>query len=129
MPIPFASRLPYVLHTNRELGLMLSGRKPLAVFGDGAGCHPDVVNRYLRLFDRHVASGRFVRRDQVISNQGGHPLHYVLFALPEEEWRIDAMLELKRAVGWSVEHERREGELLGYEDWMNDWYLAANGKS
>ena len=66
--------LPYLVHTNRELGLMLAGEKPMASFVDGRGCFPEVVERYLRLFDRHVA-------------------------------------------------ERRQGELLGYADWMNDYWL------
>ncbi len=126
MPIPLAGRLPYTLHTNRELGLMLAGRKPLAVFGDGRGRFPAAVVRYLRLFDRHVSAGRIVRRDH-FSQQAGtittFALHRIFFALPAEEWRIDAMVELKGSATWSREHERREGELLGYEDWMNDHFL------
>lgn len=65
MPIPLAAGLPYLLHTNRELGLMLAGRKPLAVFSDGVGCFPDVVLRDLRRFEPHVAQGRVVRSDHV----------------------------------------------------------------
>lgn len=31
---------------------------------------------------------------------------------------------------WTPEHERRQGELLGYEDWMNDYWLKfVYGKS
>jgi len=45
MPIAIAKMLPYILHTNRELGLMLAGKKPLAVFVDGQGCFPDFVER------------------------------------------------------------------------------------
>ena len=125
MPIPLARRLPYTLHTNRELGLMLARSKPLAVFADGEGQFPEVVRRYLRLFDRHVAVGRFVQRDHFSPPQDGrnYILHRVLFALPEEAWRIDAMIDLKSEPNWSREHERREGELLGYEDWMNDHFL------
>ncbi len=34
------------------------------------------------------------------------------------------MIELKDAPGdWSAERERLEGELLGYADWQNDWWL------
>ena len=119
MPIPFAKILPYVLHTNRELGLMLTGKKPLAMFADGKDSFPEVVNRYLRLFDRQVATGKLVRRDCHIGT-----IHYIYFALPSEEWRIDAMIELKSKDTWSESDERREGELLGYEDWMNDQYLT-----
>jgi hypothetical protein len=115
-------QLPYQRHTNRELGLMLKGVKPLAVFADWHGQYPEVVLRYLRLFDRHVASGRFVRRDH-LQQAPRYVVHYILFALPDEAWRIDAMIELKESESWSPDHERREGELLGYEDWMNDHWL------
>jgi hypothetical protein len=45
-------QLPYLLHTNRELGLMLRGIKPLAYFADVAGREPDYLARYWRMFDR-----------------------------------------------------------------------------
>ena len=121
MPIEFAKTLPYVLHTNRELGLMLSGKKPLAMFADGKDCFPEAVSRYLRLFDRHLATGMLVRRDCHVGT-----IHHIYFALAGEEWRIDAMIELKSKDTWSENDERREGELLGYEDWMNDHFLALN---
>ncbi|WP_379488021.1 hypothetical protein [Novosphingobium soli] len=125
MPIPLARTLPYTLHTNRELGLMLARRKPLAVFVDGKGHFPASVERYLRLFCRHVADGRFIRRDHFSPPIEGrnYPLHHIYFALPGEQWRIDEMIELKSSLCWSRDHERREGELLGYEDWMNDHFL------
>ena len=126
MPKPSGKDRPYNLHTNRELGLMLAGKKPLAVFSDGADCFPDVVNRYLRMFNAHVAAGRMVRRDHFSppSEHRVFTLHTVLFALPGEEWRIDAMIDLRESGTWSRDHERREGELLGYDDWMNDYHLA-----
>jgi hypothetical protein len=129
MPIPFAKTLPYTLHTNRELGLMLAGKKPLAVFGDGVGCFPAVIVRYLKLFDRHVAAGRIVRKDHFSPPEQDRDYihHRILFALPDEEWRIEAMIDLMSSNSWSIEHERREGELLGYEDWMNDHFLAERG--
>jgi hypothetical protein len=116
---------PYIVHTNRELGLMLKGTKPLAMFYDAEGFWPDAVLRYLRLFDKHVASGRFIRRDHFAppSIDFNYTLHRVFFALPREEWRIDEMIQLKQSHSWSSEHERREGELLGYEEWMNDFHL------
>ena len=51
-------QLPYLVHTNRELGLMLRGIKPLAYFMDIIGQEPDICIRYWRMFDRHVAVGR-----------------------------------------------------------------------
>lgn len=117
---------PYLIHTNRELGLMLKGNKPLAVFFDAEGYWSDVLLRYIRMFDRHIASGHLVRRDHFTYPTKNERFiwHRILFALPAEEWRIDAMIELKSDGSWSVDHERREGELLGYEDWMNDYHLA-----
>jgi hypothetical protein len=117
---------PYLIHTNRELGLMLAGKKPLATFFDAEGYWPDVLQRYIRMFDRHIANGTLVRRDHFIypTSNDKRKWHRVLFALPAEEWRIDAMIELMSGDTWSAERERREGELLGYEDWMNDFHLA-----
>ena len=125
MPIPLASKLPYTLHTNRELGLMLKGIKPLAVFADGEGAFPESVVRYLRLFERHIAVGSIVRVDHFSepTKDRSYTLHTILFALPDEVWRVEAMLELRASEQWgSRESERREGELLGYEDWMNDHF-------
>ncbi len=119
MPNPLAKTLPYILHTDRELGLMLSGKKPMAMFVDVKDCFHPVVSRYLRLFDRHIATGKLVRRDCHVGT-----IHHIYFALAGEEWRIDAMIELKSQDTWSENDERREGELLGYEDWMNDHFLA-----
>jgi hypothetical protein len=118
--------LPYVIHTNRELGLMLAGSKPLAMFVDGKDCFPDVMLRYLRMFDRHVRLDRFIRRDHVneVPASAAPATHRILFALPSEVWRIDAMIALKASSTWTDEHERREGELLGYDQWMNDYWIA-----
>lgn len=121
---PHLKALPYQVHTNRELGLMLRGVKPLAVFTDYEGHFPEVVLRYLRMFDRHVAAGRFVRRDEIVDNKHGR-LRSVLFALPNEEWRIQAMIDLRAQPGkWTREMEREEGELLGYTAEQNEIWLS-----
>jgi hypothetical protein len=117
--------LPYQPHTNRELGMMLRGEKPLARFTDGFGHFPEVVERYLRLFDRQVEAGRLVKREYVVPDRSGQVLgwHTIIFALPDEEWRIDPMIELWLSEGWSDEKEREEGRLLGYEEWQNDFWV------
>jgi len=119
------------IHTNRELGMMLRGEKPLAKFSGIRDRFPDVVERYIRLFDRHVASGRFVRRDHFLAipeisrAEWGESFQTIYFALPNEVWRIDAMIELRSHVGrWKEAQERQEGSLLGYEDWQNDIWIA-----
>lgn len=118
---PHLHSLPYMVHTNRELGLMLRGIKPMAKFVDGEGFFPDLVLRYLRMFDRHVDSGRFVRRDEVVEHENMGRLHYVYFALRDEEWRIQAMTLPGK---WSLERERKEGELLGYTPEQNDIWIG-----
>ena len=65
-------KLPYVVHTNRELGLMLRRAKPLAYFADIAGHEPECVVRYHRLFDRHVAAGRLIKRSDIERVAGAH---------------------------------------------------------
>lgn len=103
---------------------MLRGIKPLAKFVDVTGRYPDVVLRYLRLFDRHVEHGRMIRRD-VFAESDKLDLHHIYFVLPGEEWRIDAMMALLARPGkWSREREREEGALLGYTDAQNDIWLS-----
>lgn len=121
--------LPYRVHTNFELGLMLTGIKPLAVFYDWSDQVHPVVQRYMRMFDRHVAAGRFVKREHIRPpEKAGDPGSWmVLYARPDEAWRIDRMIELKRAMferAWTLEDERAEGFLLGYEDWQNELWLS-----
>lgn len=124
----FLRSLPYKVHTNRELGLMLSGEKPLATFGDEYGCFPEVVERYLRLFDRHVESGAIVRHEwvEMLGSPFGRRLriHKIYFTLPGEAWRVDAMIALMTAPGpWTDDREREQGRLLGYTDWQRDIWM------
>ncbi|MDF8333366.1 hypothetical protein [Novosphingobium cyanobacteriorum] len=105
----------------------------MASFADAKGRFPDVMVRYLRLFDRHVAEGRLVRMDH-FSEETGTPAyitHWILFALPGHEWRMQAMIDLMTGKEpWSPALERRQGELLGYTDAMNDYWLEfVYGKS
>jgi hypothetical protein len=124
-------QLPYLVHTNRELGLMLRGTKPLAFFLDIVGREPDICIRYWRMFDRHVAEGRLIRREFIEAVPDLPQLRYrgLFYALPGHEWRIDAMLmlldePLDKPGAWSDDRERRFGELLGYEEWQNDYWLT-----
>src|ERR1700730_4774858 len=109
--------LPYLSHNCRELGLMLRGTKPLAYFLNVVASEFDYNIRYWRMFDRHVAAGRLIKRE-VLSGLQHRRLFY---ALPGHEWRIDAMLTLfNELAAWSDGHERRFSELLGYESWQID---------
>lgn len=117
-------RLPYLVHTNRELGLMPRGTKPLAYFLEVVGRGPDICIRYWRMFDRHVAAGRLKKREvfEVFTKLEHRRLFY---ALPGHEWRIDAMLALLNELeSWTDDRERRFSELLGYESWQIDHWLT-----
>lgn len=118
--------LPYLVHTNRELGLMLRGVKPMAMFFGILGREPECVLRYLRLFDHHVDAGRFERQtlDEPVPLSPDWQSRRIFYTLPGEAWRVAAMLELIVHYGrWTNEHERSFGTLLGYEDLQNDIWL------
>lgn len=112
-------------HTNRELELMLSGRKPLAMFFDEISClpHEEIIPE--ERFSPYVENGRFVRSEEIFSAEF-HPelgrkaqIKYVFFALAEEAWRIPALALLLRVCyqmnsRHPEEIERIESSLLGY---------------
>ena len=123
-------QLPYKVHTNRELVMMLAGTKPLAVFDD---CHPsrqppfEVIPE--NFYAPYVQSGRFVMREVITPSRDPRAdlaVRTVLYALPTEQWRIDAYLLLRQTgfkYGWSETCERMQGTLLGYTDEQNDVYI------
>ena len=122
-------------HEERELELMLAGRKPLAMFVEivpyESGIVPDEE------FAPHVAAGRIVMRE-VFKTDPRLPPHvrdgrvrHVLYALPNEAWRIDAMLLLfsvyDQQGGWDAGLERMTGKLLGYSDKSVEAFLRGMG--
>src|SRR5689334_173741 len=84
-------------HTNRELELMASGRKPLAMFYAEISELPDERLVPESRFASFVASGEFIRGETEITGDFHDGLRrhlrfkYVFFALRGEEWRIPAM--------------------------------------
>lgn len=127
--------LPYKVHTNRELTLMLAGSKPLAAFAEDyprATAHEIIPES---IFEPYVLSGRFVKREKIYSGSKGAGVRHdgayrsirrVLYAQRDEAWRIDAYLLLHEVAaysGWNDSFERIEGTLLGYEQWQNDAYI------
>lgn len=119
--------LSYATHTNRELNLMLKGQKPLASFVGQYPPHLEIEEIPERLFDPYVVLGRFVKREYVeIDSASGRKLRRVLYALPSEDWRIDAYILLHETAstsGWSEGFERMEGALLGYSHWQIEEHL------
>lgn len=114
-------------HTNRELELMLAGKKPLAMFYDEMSVLPHEGIIPEEKFAAYVSNGLFVRGEETYAGEF-HPgldrqeqIQYVFFALAEEAWRIPALSLLLRVRyrmnSWhSEEMERMESFLLGYTD-------------
>jgi hypothetical protein len=113
-------------HTNRELELMLAGKKPLAFFCDEIDFYPDDEIFPEQKFQPFVETGRFVRGAFLIEGEFIEKLgrnaqwQFVFFALAEEAWRIPAMIQLIQIRSrtprmWQSEGlERYESSLLGY---------------
>ncbi len=114
-------------HSGRELSLMLSGSKPLAMFYAELSELPDEDFIPEEAFRAHVLAGRFVREEFILEAGYAESLgrtaliKYVLFAQSSEAWRIPAMRLLKESFRkarcpWNDALERIEGTLLGYTD-------------
>lgn len=118
--------LPYQVHTNRELALMLAEDKPFAVFSE---YYPSTIDYEFipeSRFDPYVKAGAFLKREYFLPEKNNHKTRFVLYAKKGEEWRIDAYILLKKTAeksGWNEGFERMEGSLLGYEEWQNDIYI------
>ncbi|HEY0061114.1 MAG TPA: hypothetical protein VGC21_03270 [Telluria sp.] len=118
--------LPYLVHTNRELALMLNGSKPFAAFTESYPSNPDLDLIPERYFAPYVESGLLLRKEYLFKQRNGRQSRIVLYAKPQEEWRMEAYRLLKQTAektGWNEGFERIEGTLLGYEEWQNDIYI------
>jgi hypothetical protein len=123
--------VPYLVHTGYELPLMLEGRKPFAKFSDGYPC--EWLDTILDHFEPFVIEGRIVKRiikepfaapRRARNGVMFHGICRAYFALPGQEWRIDAHIHLlEGGLKWNETLERLEGMLLGYEPWQNDWHI------
>jgi hypothetical protein len=108
-------------HTGRELLMMLSGDKPFAAFVD---IHPSNSEDEIipeTYFEEYVKSGRILKFEHIErqNEKTTHSLRRVMYALPGNEWRVNAYLmiwKLAYKYGWNEGFEQIEGYLLGYED-------------
>jgi len=127
-------------HTNRELELMRAGKKPLAMFYAESSELPreDLIPE--QKFAPYVTNNQFVRYEMSFPGSFNRKLgremqiKYVLFALKEEVWRINAMLLLKKqhykTGTWNETCERVESELLGYsEEEIDAWCIKSFPKT
>jgi hypothetical protein len=115
--------MPYKLHTNRELLLMLNDSKPFSAFCRDANDASESIPE--EQFAPYVESGRILKQEHILRT-GDHSVRHVLYALPDQTWRFAAYLELMQKLNlgeWNEQSERKQGELLGYADWQNDAYL------
>jgi hypothetical protein len=125
---PALFEVPYLVHTNYELPLLLDGRKKLARMSH---CFPPDAFEGEERFDHWVANG-FLYREEVVEPfekpVGGLRGHRTVYYTPRgEEWRIAANKLVwqasEKSGGWNEHFERLDGMLLGYEDWQNDWWI------
>ena len=123
--------LPYKIHTNRELPMMLAGEKPLAVFCDSYVPASDSKVICDEKFEPYVQGGRFIKREhiEIDFRDANNSMRWIFYALPSEAWRIDAYILMKKTAkinGWNDGFELMEGSLLGYTDEQNSVHLLRN---
>ena len=115
----------------RELELMLAGTKPAAMFGEAIQFR-DIIPE--EDFAPHVAAGRIIKREYYWDDkESGHSFVEIYYALPGEEWRIDALHELNLVVQnklrpWTNDEEISTGRLLGYTDDEINAFLEWTGR-
>lgn len=126
----------HISHTGRELELMLKGDKPLAVFCEDANVPDSESVNPLTEFDQHVKRGVFSKAEEIYEGgsdpKTGRPIKskYVLYAIKGEEWRIPAMLLLRKTRRGMTNLpdeglSRMESALLGYSEAEIDAYFAS----
>jgi hypothetical protein len=111
---------------------MLSGRKPLAMFYEVSSELPweEIIPE--DAFAPHVQAGLIRRQDIEVNSTlpSGIPTKVtcVFYVLQGQEWRIQLMIVLVRALyaggGWNETCERVQGTLLGYTNEENDIHCA-----
>ena len=80
-------------------------------------------------FEEYVAKGvinrtlKIRRVDNPNPQKGVYALMRDYYTLPGEEWRIAEYEKLWEGPDWTLEKERREGELLGYSDEENTLHI------
>jgi hypothetical protein len=129
--------IPYLVHTNFELVLLLEGRKKLARMYHE---YPPDRHHHEDRFDHYVAQGllhkevdieKFAKPFRAVNGHLYDGVRTAYYTPKGEEWRIPAWRLIEKARekgGWNDTLERLEGMLYGYEDWQNDWWAAHRRK-
>jgi hypothetical protein len=125
-------------HTGKELQLMLEDKKPLSMFYDDADAEPDERIIPEREFTNLVEDGRFSKAERIFEVAydprigRNRRVRYVLYCLKGEEWRLEAMFLVKKAVQKTPDYDeglgRMTGYLLGYTDDEVEAYIASRTK-
>lgn len=125
--------VPYLVHTNYELALLLDGTKKFARMSDH---YPPYRHHDEDRFDRYIADGLLHKEvcvepfDRPLVLKDGRTfegLREVYYTQIGEEWRIPAwklIAAVTRKTGWNECYERLEGMLYGYKEWQIDWWIA-----
>ena len=109
-------------HEGQELELMLKGSKPLSMFVETVP--PEFEAFPESDFDNLVSRGNLIKRVSIetVQRPDGKigQVRRIIYALPSEEWRINALLLVQDlyaqlSPGWHPDLERIIGLLLGYE--------------
>jgi hypothetical protein len=125
--------VPYLVHTNYELFLMINGTKQFARELD---LYPPYSHFQEEMFDRFVAEG-LLHKEVFVTPFSAHLKlkdgrtyegeREVCYSRKGQEWRIPAWRLVQSAFQkshWNDDFERLEGMLFGYEDWQMDWWIA-----
>lgn len=125
--------VPYLVHTNYELPLLLEGRKPFARMYD---TYPPDRHHGEDRFDRYVAARMLHKEVSLQPFDTPHQLkdgsvieghREVCYTRKGEEWRIQAWKLISagsKKSGWNETFERLAGMLYGYEEWQVEWWIA-----
>jgi hypothetical protein len=121
-------------HEGRELELMIARTKPLSMFVEPIPSEFELFPE--KEFDALVAEGRLIKRVSIETTRGPNgqqvQARRVLYALPEESWRINAILLVQElydslSPGWRPDLERVIGLLLGYSQDDTEHFLKIRG--
>jgi hypothetical protein len=125
-------------HTGKELQLMLEGKKPLSMFYDDADEERDERIIPELAFGQLVATGQFSKAERTFELAydprigRSRRIRYVLYCLKGQEWRLEAMFLVEKAVlntpYYDEGLDRMIGYLLGYTDDEVEAHIASRTK-
>jgi hypothetical protein len=113
---------------------MIAGAKPLSMFVEPVPPEFDYFPE--SDFDALVSEGKLTKQisSEIVQQPDGKlgRIRRVLYALPDEEWRINAMLLVQSLYsslpsGWRADLDRVIGLLLGYERRDIEEFIKSQG--